>query len=120
MSTVGRIGFRCDRTSVLARSRGTPAAVRAMYRSVKPSFDMGYRPLYFTSAYNCGRSMQLVVFLLAWFIFTFGPGIAITGRLTRDLDPLRRIVIALGAGTAAAPVLINLLGRFDLEAGFPA
>ena len=43
------------------------------------------------------------LFLLAWFIFTFGPGIAITGRLTRDLDPLRRIVIALGAGTAAAP-----------------
>jgi hypothetical protein len=40
--------------------------------------------------------MQLVVFLLAWFLFTFGPGIAITGRLTRDLDPLRRIVIALG------------------------
>src|SRR5688500_5547320 len=63
--------------------------------------------------------MQLVVFLLAWFIFTFGPGIAITGRLTRDLDPLRRIVIALGAGTAATPLLINTLGRLGMVPAFP-
>jgi hypothetical protein len=63
--------------------------------------------------------MQLIVFLLAWFIFTFGPGIALTGLLTRDLDLLRRIVIALGAGSAAAPVLINLLGRLDVTLAFP-
>ena len=55
--------------------------------------------------------MQLVVFLLAWFLFTFGPGIAITGPLTRALDPLRRVIVALGVGSAAAPVLINFLGR---------
>ena len=46
MRTVGRIGFSLERTSVFARSRGTPAAVRAIYRSVKPSFDM--RPHYCT------------------------------------------------------------------------
>ena len=63
--------------------------------------------------------MQLVIFLLAWFIFTFGPGIAVTGRLTRDLDPLRRVVVALGVGSAAAPVLINLLGRLHLVPAFP-
>jgi hypothetical protein len=63
--------------------------------------------------------MQLVVFLLAWLVFTFGPGIAITGRLTRDLDPLRRFVIALGAGIALTPTLINLLGRLNLVPVFP-
>src|SRR5688572_29951676 len=63
--------------------------------------------------------MSLVPFLIAWFIFTVGPGIAITGRLTRDLDPLRRIVIALVAGTAAAPLLINTLGRLGMVPAFP-
>ena len=63
--------------------------------------------------------MSLVLFLLAWFIFTCGPGLAITGRLTRDLDPLRRIVIALGAGTAATPLLINTLGRLGIVPAFP-
>src|SRR5688572_10098297 len=63
--------------------------------------------------------MSLVLFLLAWFVFTFGPGIAITGRLTRDLDPLRRIVIALGAGTAATALLINTLGRLGIVPAFP-
>src|SRR5688572_8910021 len=63
--------------------------------------------------------MSLVLFLLAWFIFTFGPGIAITGRLSRDLDPLRRIVIALGTGTAATPLLINTLGRLGMVPAFP-
>src|SRR5712691_4247532 len=61
----------------------------------------------------------LVRFLLAWFIFTFGPGIAITGRLTRNLDLLRRLTVALGVGTAAAPLLINLLGRLHLVPAFP-
>jgi hypothetical protein len=63
--------------------------------------------------------MQLVLFLLAWFIFTAGPGLAITARLTRDFDPLRRVVVALGVGTAAAPVLINVLGRLQLVQAFP-
>jgi hypothetical protein len=63
--------------------------------------------------------MQLVVFLLAWLVLTLGPGIAITARLTRDLDPLRRIIVALGAGIALAPTLINLLGRLDLVPVFP-
>jgi hypothetical protein len=63
--------------------------------------------------------MQLVAFLLAWFIIIFGPGIAITAWLTRDLDRLRRVVIALGAGSAAAPTLINLLGRANLVPVFP-
>jgi hypothetical protein len=63
--------------------------------------------------------MPLVLFLGAWFIFTFGPGIAITARLTRELDPLRRLVVALGVGSAAAPVLINLLGRLHLVPAFP-
>ena len=63
--------------------------------------------------------MPLVIFLLAWFIFTFGPGIAITGGLTRELDPLRRVIVALGVGSAASPVLVNLLGRLHLITGFP-
>jgi hypothetical protein len=63
--------------------------------------------------------MQLVIFLLAWFIFTFGPGIAITGRLTRDLDALRGVIVALGVGSAAAPLLIDILGRLHLVPLFP-
>src|SRR5437016_4767208 len=63
--------------------------------------------------------MQFVLFLLAWFIFTFGPGVAITGQLTRDLDPLHRVIVALGVGSAIAPVLIDLLGRLNLVPVFP-
>src|SRR5947208_2354302 len=63
--------------------------------------------------------MLLVRFLLAWFIFTFGPGIATTGRLTRNLDLLRRVIVALGVGTAAAPLLIDVLGRLHLVPIFP-
>ena len=45
-------------------------------------------------------------FVLAWLLFTFGPGIVIVGRLvTRDLDRLTGILIALGAGSAATPVI---------------
>jgi hypothetical protein len=58
-------------------------------------------------------------FLLAWFLFTFGPGIAVGGRLTRDLDPLQRVIVLLGIGSAATPVLIDLLGRMNLVAAFP-
>ncbi len=60
-----------------------------------------------------------VRFLLAWFVFTFGPGIAIAGRLTRDLDLLRRVAIVLGIGSAATPVLIDILGRLNLVPAFP-
>ena len=31
----------------------------------------------------------------------FGPGIAVAGRVTADLDPLRRVIVALGVGSAA-------------------
>src|SRR4051794_17519829 len=58
-------------------------------------------------------------FLIAWFLFTFGPGVAIAGRLTRDLDGLRRVIVILGAGSAATPVLIDVLGRAHLVAAFP-
>src|SRR5437660_10100201 len=63
--------------------------------------------------------MQLVLFLLAWFVFTFGPGFAITARLTRDLDVLRRVVVALGVGSAATPLLIDVLGRAHAVPVFP-
>ncbi|PYR63966.1 MAG: hypothetical protein DMF91_01805 [Acidobacteria bacterium] len=58
-------------------------------------------------------------FLLGWFLFTFGSGVPVGGRLTRDLDPLRRVIVLLGIGSAASPVLIDLLGRAHLVATFP-
>jgi hypothetical protein len=60
-----------------------------------------------------------VRFVLVWFVFTFGPGIAITGSMTRDLDRVRRVIIALGAGTAVTPVLIDCLGRLHAVPAFP-
>src|SRR6266496_4448588 len=65
------------------------------------------------------RVPELIRFLLGWWIFTFGPGIAVSGYLTRDLDPLRRVIVALGVGSAAAAVLIDLLGRAHLVPLFP-
>ncbi|PWT79877.1 MAG: hypothetical protein C5B57_13155 [Blastocatellia bacterium] len=58
-------------------------------------------------------------FLLGWLLFTLGPGIAVGSRLTRDLDPLRRVIVLLGIGSAAAPVLIHTLGRLNLVSVFP-
>src|SRR6266550_2117100 len=58
-------------------------------------------------------------FLLGWLIFTLGPGIAIAGYFTRDLDPLRRVTVLLGAGSAAAPAMIDALGRTHLVPAFP-
>jgi len=58
-------------------------------------------------------------FLLGWLLFTFGPGVAAGGRLTRDLDWLRRLIVVLGVGSAATPVLIDLLGRMHLVPVFP-
>src|SRR4051812_32705235 len=61
----------------------------------------------------------LVRFLIAWLAFTFGPGFAIAGYLTRDLDPLRRVIILLGVGSAATPALIDGLGRAGFVQAFP-
>src|SRR5258705_2380791 len=36
------------------------------------------------------RLPELIRFLLGYWLFTFGPGLALSGRLTRDLDPLVR------------------------------
>jgi hypothetical protein len=58
-------------------------------------------------------------FLAAWLLFTFGPGAAAGVRLTRDLDPLRRVIVLLAMGTAATPVLIVLLGRAHLLDAYP-
>lgn len=58
-------------------------------------------------------------FWLAWLLFTFGPGVAVGARLTRNIDPLRRVIVLLGFGAAATPVLIDVLGRLDLLAAFP-
>ncbi len=58
-------------------------------------------------------------FLLPWALFTFGPGIAVSAGLTRDLDPLLRVIVALGVGSAATPVLIDVLGRMNMVAAFP-
>ncbi len=61
----------------------------------------------------------LAGFLLAYAIFTLGPGIVVGWRLTRDLDPLSRVVVLLGAGSAITALLIDALGRVHLVAAFP-
>jgi hypothetical protein len=58
-------------------------------------------------------------FLLGWFVFTLGPGLAVAGGVSRNLDALRRLIVVLGAGSAATPVVIDLLGRVHLLAAFP-
>lgn len=58
-------------------------------------------------------------FILGWLLFTFGPGAAVAGRLTRDIDPWRRVIVLLGVGSAATPVLIVVLGRAHLLPAFP-
>lgn len=62
---------------------------------------------------------ELVRFALAWLLFTFGPGIVLVSRLTRDLDRLTGALIALGAGSAATPVLVDLLGYAGRVELFP-
>jgi hypothetical protein len=62
---------------------------------------------------------ELLRFEIAWLVFTFGPGVVIAAWLTRDLDWISRVVIALGVGSAATPVLIDLLGYAGLVAVFP-
>ena len=58
-------------------------------------------------------------FSLAWAIFTIGPGIVLGGRLTRDIDPLQRTIVQLGLGSAAVPLLVEILGRVGLIQVFP-
>ena len=53
-------------------------------------------------------------FVLAWMLFTLGPGLVVAGRLTRDLDPIVRLIVSLGAGSAATAAVIDLLGRAHL------
>lgn len=62
---------------------------------------------------------DLLRFEAAWFLFTFGPGIVLSVWLTRDLDWMSRVAIALGAGSAATPVLIDLSGYTGLVGIFP-
>ncbi len=58
-------------------------------------------------------------FLLGWLLFTLGPGFVVAGAVTRDLGPLRRVILVLAAGSAATPVVIDLLGRAHLLGAFP-
>ena len=58
-------------------------------------------------------------FLLGWFVFTIGPGLVVAGGVSRDLDALRRVIVALAVGSAATPVLIDLLGRAHVVPAFP-
>src|SRR5437867_12291315 len=70
-----------------------------------------------------GASMRLfptpLRFFLGWFLFTLGPGFAVAGPLTRDEDALRRLIVLLGVGSAAAPAAIDVLGRLHLVPVFP-
>lgn len=58
-------------------------------------------------------------FVIAWFLFTFGPGVVAAGRLTRSLDSIRRIIVVLGVGSATTALLIDVLGRLNLIPSFP-
>lgn len=58
-------------------------------------------------------------FLLGWFVFTIGPGFVVAGGVSRRMATLPRLIIVLAAGTAATPVLIDLLGRVHLLIAFP-
>jgi hypothetical protein len=58
-------------------------------------------------------------FLIAWLVFTAGPGLAASRKLTADADALHRFVLALGVGTAALPILVELAGRTGHLAAFP-
>jgi hypothetical protein len=58
-------------------------------------------------------------FVLAWLLFTFGPGAILGVWLTRDLDGATRTIVLLGLGSATTPILVDVLGRFDILAAFP-
>src|SRR5438477_10376581 len=58
-------------------------------------------------------------FFAGWFLFTVGPGLALGARVSRQLDALQRGIVILGLGSAAVPVLAELIGRFGHLAVFP-
>ena len=58
-------------------------------------------------------------FLLGWLVFTIGSGFAVAGAVSRAMNAVPRAIVVLAAGTAATPVLIDLLGRAHLLAAFP-
>ena len=58
-------------------------------------------------------------FLLGWFVFTIGPGFVVAGGVSRAMRTVPRAIVVLAAGTAATPVVIDLLGRAQLLAAFP-
>src|SRR5262249_18313934 len=58
-------------------------------------------------------------FLAGWCLFTRAPGFVVTGALPRDLGGMTRVILMLAAGSLAAPVLVDLLGRAHLLAAFP-
>jgi hypothetical protein len=58
-------------------------------------------------------------FFIAFAIFTAGPGAAATARLTRELDGWRRVIVALGAGSALTPVIIDAFGRLGIVPAYP-
>ncbi len=58
-------------------------------------------------------------FAFAWVLFTAGPGLAASAGLTRCFDRLRRCIVALGVGTAATAVLIDVMGRLHVVQAYP-
>jgi hypothetical protein len=60
-----------------------------------------------------------VRFGAGWFLFTVGPGLLLGARLTRDLGVLQRTIVILGLGSAALPVMVEILGRLGQVGTFP-
>src|SRR4029079_3935028 len=58
-------------------------------------------------------------FFVGWLVFTIGPGFVVSAGLARALDPLAAVIVMLAAGSAASPVVIDLLGRVHLMPLFP-
>ena len=58
-------------------------------------------------------------FFVGWLVFTIGPGFVVSAGLAAALDPLTAVIVMLAAGSAASPVLIDLLGRVHLIPIFP-
>src|SRR3954465_13544941 len=58
-------------------------------------------------------------FLIGWFVFTIGPGFVVAGTVLRAAARLPRLVVLLASGSAAAPVVVDLLGRTHLIPAFP-
>jgi hypothetical protein len=63
--------------------------------------------------------LPLLRFLLAWLLFTAGPGALAAAWLTRELDPLRRAIVFLAVGTALLPLVVVALGLVHALGAFP-